>query len=96
MDKFRMKLKYRPFQCDNCGTIHSIQTNHEGQVYAQKCKNWPCTPGFHHYVSMTFFPGTAENIEATFYTKDIHTKARLDVNLVKYNAWLDAGEPTAR
>jgi hypothetical protein len=57
------KIEYRPFSCDKCGCIHSIQTNHKGQVYAQKCKNWPCTSGCFDYTSMTYWGGkTIEKI----------------------------------
>ena len=57
------KIEYRPFSCDKCGCIHSIQTNHKGQVYHQKCQNWPCTAGCFDYASMTFWGGeTVEKI----------------------------------
>ena len=57
------KIEYRPFSCDKCGCIHSIQTNHKGQVYNQKCQNWPCTAGCFDYASMTFWGGeTVEKI----------------------------------
>ena len=56
-------IKYRPFSCDKCGAIHSIQTNHKGQVYNQKCQNWPCTAGCFDYASMTYWGGeTVEKI----------------------------------
>jgi len=57
------KIEYRPFSCDKCGCIHFIQTNHKGQVYNQKCQNWPCTAGCFDYASMTFWGGqTVEKI----------------------------------
>lgn len=52
-----LKIKYRPFSCDKCGCIHIIQCNHKGQVYSQKCKNWPCTAGQGDYTSMTYWGG---------------------------------------
>lgn len=33
-----LKVKYRQFACDKCGAIHSIQTNHKGQIYNQNVK----------------------------------------------------------
>ena len=54
------KIEYRPFSCDKCGAIHSIQTNHKGQVYNQKCQNWPCTAGCFDYTSMSFWGGETE------------------------------------
>lgn len=58
-----LKVKYRQFACDKCGCIHSIQTNHQGQVYQQKCQNWPCTSGCFDYTSMSFWGGeTVEKI----------------------------------
>jgi len=57
------KIEYRQFSCDKCGCIHSIQTNHKGQVYNQKCKNWPCTAGCFDYTNMTYWGGeTVEKI----------------------------------
>jgi len=50
-------IQYRPFSCDKCGCIHSIQTNHKGQVYNQKCQNRPCTAGCFDYASMSFWGG---------------------------------------
>ena len=46
-------IQYRLFSCDKCGCIHSIQTNHKGKVYSQKCQNWPCTAGCGDYTSMS-------------------------------------------
>jgi len=34
-----LKIKYCQFACDKCEAMHSIQTNHKGQVYSQKYKN---------------------------------------------------------
>ena len=62
-----MKLAYRSFACDKCGAIHSLQTNHEGQVYNLKCDNWLCTPGCFDYTSMTFWGGKTELKETEFY-----------------------------
>ena len=57
------KIEYRPFSCDKCGCMHEIQTNHKGQVYNQKCQNWPCTAGCFDYASMTYWGGeTVEKI----------------------------------
>ncbi len=49
-----MKHDYRNFTCDKCGAVKKIQTNHEGQVYMQKCPSWPCTAGLGDYASFTF------------------------------------------
>ena len=74
-----MKVAYRKFACDKCGAIHDLQTNHEGQVYNQKCNNWPCTAGRFDYTSMTFWGGKIEVKETGFYKNvgDIE-KARLE------------------
>lgn len=58
-----LEIKYRSFSCDKCGCINIMRTNHEGQVYNQKCENWPCTAGCFDYTSMTFWGGeTVEKI----------------------------------
>lgn len=73
-----MKLQYRVFSCDKCGAIHNIQTNHKGQVYSQKCKNWSCTPGCFDYTSMTFYGGKTVVKETSFYTPpDYSNKTKL-------------------
>lgn len=73
-----LKVKYRQFACDKCGAIHSIQTNHKGQVYRQKCKNWPCTAGCFDFTSMTFYNGPIEERVTSFYTPPDYTnKTRL-------------------
>lgn len=63
------KIKNRNFACDKCGAIHEIQTNHEGQVYNMKCKNWTCTPGCFDYTTMTFWNGNTRLKETSFYAK---------------------------
>ncbi len=73
-----MKIEYRQFACDKCGAIHQQQTNHEGQVYMQKCNNWPCTPGVSQYTSMSFWNGSTEEKETSFYrANDINNKVRM-------------------
>lgn len=64
-----MRIEHRPFACDKCGAIHQIETNHEGQVYSQKCKNWPCTAGVGSFTSMSFWAGPVEERETNFYAK---------------------------
>ena len=61
-----LKIKYRQFACDKCGAIHSIQTNHKGKVYNQKCKNWPCTSGCFDYTTMSYWGGKTEIKETRF------------------------------
>lgn len=73
-----LKVKYRQFACDKCGTIHQLQTNHKGQVYNQKCKNWPCTPGCFDFTTMSYHSGPTEERETIFYTPPNYlTKTRL-------------------
>ena len=67
-------IKYRPFSCDKCWAIHSIQTNHKGQVYSQKCKNWPCTSGCCDFTSMTDYGG--ETIEKIARARDEYGNIR--------------------
>lgn len=55
-----LKIEYRPFACDKCGAVQLQQTNHKGQIYNVKCKNWPCTPGQGMYTTMTFYDGPTE------------------------------------
>ena len=52
-----LPIAHRPFACDKCGCMHLIETNHEGQVYGQKCRNWPCTSGRFQTTSMTYWGG---------------------------------------
>ena len=65
----KMKIAYRKFACDKCGAIHEIQTNHKGQVYSQKCQNWPCTAGCFDFTPMTFWGGKVELKEMGFYER---------------------------
>jgi len=69
-----MKIEYRPFACDKCETMHSQQTNHEGQIYNVKCKNWPCTAGALKYTTMTYWGGETEEYETSFLSNESNGK----------------------
>ncbi len=80
-------LKVRSYTCDDCGTVHQIQTNHESNVF-HRCINWCChRPA--KLQSMSFFQGEAEVIESEFYDSTAQTKVKIPVNPQQYQAWLD-------
>ena len=69
---FAMEHAHRPFACDRCGCIHHVQTNHEGQIYSQKCKNWPCTAGCGDYTSMTYWGGNVAITQSSHVDSNTH------------------------
>jgi len=62
-----LKVKSRPYACDKCGAMHQRTTNHKGQIYNQKCDNWPCTAGCFDFTSMSYWGGATVLKTTRFY-----------------------------